>query len=422
MNQEPIPVAIVYDFDGTLAPGNMQEASFIPDIGMSRKDFWDHVNKCTQEESADMILMYMHCMLERAEAEKVRVHREDFVKQGKAVKLFPGVQGWFERINAYGKTLGIALQHYIVSSGNTEIIEGTSIASQVDRVYASKFLFNHNDVACWPARAVNYITKTEYLIRINKGAHDLSDLTEIDCFVAQDFQPVPYANMVYIGDGSTDIPCFQKVKAEGGFSIAVFEGMDKKARRLRQAGHVQGIAPADYTEGKPLDHLVQAIIQHVSARDQFKTASDELFQLLESTPQACASKRSVSIPTDIVSQTQKHIKRDQVSATISAAHLIIRLSQSLAPYKEVFDHMAGIVEPYVKTGDQIAQLLEPSSQAVDQTMKALKPYSDFLNQINQMPNQEIVLDLDSLQPSPLPEETLSSSESEEEDNSNEPLA
>ena len=333
MNQDPIPMAIVYDFDGTLAPGNMQEASFIPNIGMSRKDFWDHVNERTQEESADIILMYMHCMLERAEAEKVRVHREDFVKQGKTVKLFPGVQRWFERINAYGKTHGIALQHYIVSSGNTEIIEGTSIASQVDRIYASKFLFNHNGVACWPARAVNYITKTEYLIRINKGAHDLSDPTEIDCFIAQDYQPVPFANMVYIGDGSTDIPCFQKIKAEGGFPIAVFEGMDKKARLLRQAGHVQGIAPADYTEGKPLDRFVQGVIQHVSARDQFYTASDELYRLLASTPQVYASDQSVSTPADNVAQTQDPIRRDQVPAAMSVAHLTRHTSQSLAPYK-----------------------------------------------------------------------------------------
>ena len=414
INQDLIPMAIVYDFDGTLAPGNMQEASFIPNIGMSRTGFWDLVKKRTEDECADMILMYMRCMLEEATANKVRVRREDFVEQGKTVKLFPGVQEWFERINTFGKGQGVAIQHYIVSSGNTEIIEGTLITSKFDRIYASKFLFDHNGVACWPARAVNYITKTEYLIRINKGAHDLSDLTEIDSFVTKDYQPVPFANIIYIGDGATDIPCFQKVTAEGGYSIAVFDGLGERAKLLHQAGHVHGLAPADYTKGKPLDSLVQAIIQNVSARVQFETARDELLHLLASTQQVCEYNQPVSSPTNNVSQNQEHIRRDQVSAAISATHILRQTTLNMAPYMKAVDHLSEIAEPYVKAVNQMTRLLEPHAHAFDQALKVLNPNVNLLN--------SKVLELGSLKLSPLPQKTLYSWEPEKEEIGGDKLA
>ena len=197
MPPELTPMAIVYDFDGTLAPGNMQEHAFIPDIGMEAADFWDEVEQLTRKNQADGILMYMYVMLEKAHAKGVPVRREDFRKRGERVKLFDGVGEWFGRISAYGSAKGVDIEHYLISSGNMEIIEGSPIAHEFKEIYASKFMFDENGVARWPALAINFTTKTQFLFRINKGAHDLSDDSRINQFVPKGDRPVPFENMVY---------------------------------------------------------------------------------------------------------------------------------------------------------------------------------------------------------------------------------
>ena len=264
-------MALVYDFDGTLAPGNLQENSFIPDVGMKPDTFWDEVNRLAKTQQADRILMYMYLMLDKAKAAKVSVHPEDFGKRGAEINFFNGVEEWFDRIGDYGKTRSVNVEHYIVSSGNAEIIEGTSIASKFKKTYGSKFMFDENGVACWPAVAVNFTTKTQFLFRINKGAHDLSDDREINQFVKMKERPVPFENMAYIGDGETDIPCFRLIKDLVGLSIAVFRPHTKNARekaiRFIQEGRVHCSAPADYAEGKELDRIVQQQIDLVAARE-----------------------------------------------------------------------------------------------------------------------------------------------------------
>ena len=264
------PMAIIYDFDGTLAPGNLQEGSFIPDIGMEAHDFWEEVNHLAKDLQADPILMYMHLMLKKASGASIPVRLKDFKERGEAVNFFDGVNGWFDRINEYGKNKGINIEHYIVSSGNAEIIEGTPIASKFKKIYASRFMFDENDVASWPALAINFTTKTQFLFRINKGAHDLSDNHEINQFVEMKNRPVPFENMVYVGDGSTDVPCFRLVKDLGGLSIVVFKPRTKNARdhanQFIQEGRVHCSAPADYTEGKELDKVVRAQIGLVASR------------------------------------------------------------------------------------------------------------------------------------------------------------
>src|SRR5690606_30815328 len=171
MARKHIEMAIAYDFDGTLADGNMQEHQFLPDIGMKPKDFWAEVKRLTKEHQADEVLVYMNLMLRKAAG--VPVRRDDFKARGKAIQLFEGVEEWFDRITGYGRAQGVRIQHYLVSSGNAEIFAGTPIASKFAQVYASKFMFDQNGVAAWPALAVNYTTKTQYLFRINKGAFDL---------------------------------------------------------------------------------------------------------------------------------------------------------------------------------------------------------------------------------------------------------
>ncbi|MAK82396.1 HAD family hydrolase [Phenylobacterium sp.] len=270
MAKKLIPMAIAYDFDGTLADGNMQEHQFLPDIGMKPKAFWEEVKRLTKEHQADEVLVYMNLMLRRADAAGVPVRRGDFKARGQAITLFEGVEGWFDRITAYGRAKGVRIEHVLVSSGNAEIFAGTPIASKFSQVYASKFMFDQNGVAAWPALAVNYTTKTQYLFRINKGAHDLSDNTKVNQFVEKKDRPVPFENMVFIGDGSTDIPCFRTVKEQGGLSIAVFKpntkGAKSKADKYISDGRVHCALPANYSADGELDRVIKAAIDAVSAR------------------------------------------------------------------------------------------------------------------------------------------------------------
>ena len=264
-------LALVYDFDGTLAPGNLQENSFIPDIGMKASDFWAEVDQLAKTHEADRILMYMYLMLEKARATRKPVHPHDFRNRGATIDFFEGVETWFDRVDQYGKDSGVFVEHYIVSSGNSEIIEGTRIAPKFKKIYASKFLYDENDVACWPALAINFTTKTQFIFRINKGAHDVSDDRDINRFVEQKDRPVPFENMIYIGDGETDVPCFRLIKDLGGLSVAVFKPRSRiareKAGRFVDEGRVQCIAAADYTEGRGLDNIVKGQIDLVSARE-----------------------------------------------------------------------------------------------------------------------------------------------------------
>jgi phosphoserine phosphatase len=264
-----IPMAISYDFDGTLAPGNMQEYDFIPAINMLTKHFWMSVTDLAKRHEMDPILAYMYAMLEEARKAKVAVRKTDFKSFGANIELFPGVKDWFKRINIYAKSKGVRLEHFIISSGIREMVEGTPIYKEFKKVYASGFMFDHNGVACWPALAVNYTTKTQYLFRINKGSLDVHDNTIINKYVPKDQRPVPFEHMIFVGDGETDIPCMRLVKDQGGHSIAVYNpgkhGAKKKAVDLIKEGRATLAATADYQEGGAIDLAVKAIIDKVEA-------------------------------------------------------------------------------------------------------------------------------------------------------------
>lgn len=274
MPKKLIPMAIAYDFDGTLAPGNMQEYDFIPALNMVSKAFWSSVNTLAQQHEMDQILAYMHMMLEEARKARVAVRKSDFKQFGANITLFPGVAEWFKRINAYAKGRGVRLEHFIISSGIREMVEGTPIYKEFEKVYASGFMFDHNGVACWPALAVNYTTKTQYLFRINKGSLDVHDNSVINKFVPKDQRPVPFENMIFIGDGETDIPCMRLVKDQGGHSIAVYNGSKRGARKhadqLVDDGRATLGAPADYQEGGVIDRAVKAIIDKIEAAARIK--------------------------------------------------------------------------------------------------------------------------------------------------------
>lgn len=265
-------MAIAYDFDGTLAPGNMQEYDFIPKLCMKSKGFWDAVSSHAREQNADQILAYMYQMLKKAESAEVRVTRDDFRMYGAEIQLFPGVIEWFQRINEYGRAKSIRVEHYIISSGLREMVEGTSIAKEFRAIYASGFMYDHHGVARWPALAINYTTKTQYLFRINKGSLEVYDNSVINRYVPPEERPVPFEHMIFIGDGETDIPCMRLVKEQGGHSISVYNanknGAKKAAEQLLNDKRVSLIAPADYREGKTIDQAVKAMIDKVEARSK----------------------------------------------------------------------------------------------------------------------------------------------------------
>lgn len=275
MKRKKPVIAIAYDFDGTLAPGNMQEHQFLPDIGMRPKEFWSEVQDMAKTHQADEVLVYMNLMLKKASTCDAPVRREDFKRRGKSIKLFDGVIDWFPRINAYAKSRGVELKHYLVSSGNEEIFAGTPIANQFEAVFASKYIFDANGVAQWPALAINYTTKTQYLFRINKGVTDISDNAAVNKFIPKAKRAVPFENIVFIGDGATDIPCFRLVKEQGGLSVAVYTPNKPKAKtnakQYLSDGRVHSVVPAIYKDGSALDKIIKARISEIAARSALES-------------------------------------------------------------------------------------------------------------------------------------------------------
>jgi len=260
-----MPVAaIMYDFDKTLCTRDMQEYSFIPGLGISADVFWAEAGKLAGK-GMDPILAYMYLMLKKARDADIPIRRENFVSLGHDIGFFPGIDEWFDRIDQYGRECGVAVQHFIISSGLKEIIEGSRIRDKFTKIYACEFHYDANGVADWPLISVNYTTKTQFLFRINKGVLDGTDSDALNRYVPEEDRPVPFRNMIYIGDGLTDVPCMKLVKANGGHSIAVYgKNNRKKVEELLVDRRVDFLAPADYGPGKDLDVLVKRIIDRMS--------------------------------------------------------------------------------------------------------------------------------------------------------------
>lgn len=265
-----IKVAIAYDFDGTLAKGNIQENSYLPDIGIEKAVFWKEVGAFAKKHEMDEILAYMRLLLMKADESGVKYSRKEIAKHGKSVKYFTGVKSFFGIINTYAKKKNIILEHYIISSGTKEMIEKTSIAKEFKQIYASSFQYDQNDIPVWPAIAVNYTTKTQFLFRINKGIENTWDNKEINKFTSRKQRYIPFENIIYIGDGDTDIPAMRVVKANGGNSIAVYpltnEKNKRKAHKLLKEERADYCVPADYRKGKKLMKVLELIVSQISLR------------------------------------------------------------------------------------------------------------------------------------------------------------
>ena len=264
-------VAICYDFDKTLSPDDMQAQGFIQSVDYEVSEFWQESNGLAEQNDMDQNLAYMFKMMETAEGH-VLFTKDTLLKYGAQVRLFPGVEDWFRRIRDYGEAHGVIVEHYIISSGLKEMIEGTAIASEFEKIYASTFFYNDKGVPKWPAQVVNYTNKTQFLFRIEKGVLDINDLGVNDSFPPEDIR-VPFRNMIYIGDSDTDIPCMKLVNTYGGHSIGVYnaETLDKtKVYKMMREGRIRYYAPADYSEGTQLDELVKAIIDRTATNERLE--------------------------------------------------------------------------------------------------------------------------------------------------------
>lgn len=263
-NKEDKPViAICYDFDKTLSPDDMQAQGYIQSVGYEVESFWNETNKFAQENEMDSNLSYMYKMVQEAEGNLV-LTKQALADYGAKVALFPGVDTWFERIGKYAEEHGVIVEHYIISSGLKEMIEGTKIAKDgaFEKIYASSFYYNERGVAKWPAQVINYTNKTQFLFRISKGVLDINDPGVNDSFKPEEIR-IPFRNMVYIGDSDTDIPCMKLINSYGGHSVGVYDPIKQnkeKVYNMMHANRIRYFTPADYREGSELEKLLYAII------------------------------------------------------------------------------------------------------------------------------------------------------------------
>ena len=273
MRRKPI-VALIYDFDGTLSPGNMQEFGFIQAIGSTPDEFWKMSDGIAVGQDASNILAYMKLMFDKARESGIRLTRNDFRRYGMDIKLDDGVREWFRNVNEYGTARGVKIEHYINSSGLKEIIEGSPIAKEFKHIFAGSFIYDEKGEAEWPGIAVDYTAKTQFLFKIQKGIFSSRDAKQVNESMADENKRIPFTNMIYFGDGDTDVPSMKIVGMFGGHSIAVFDptrpNKREVARKLLRQGRVGYITPANYTKDSRTFRLVCAIIDKIKADADLK--------------------------------------------------------------------------------------------------------------------------------------------------------
>ncbi len=265
-----VKVVFVYDFDKTLSPRNMQEFSFQDLIKSNKDDWWADVNVFAKKHNMDGALAMMFKLITVTRKKGIHLTRDDIVNLGKDIEFYPGVETFFKRISDYARTLGLDLKHYIISSGLKEIIEGTQIAHNFHRIFASQFAYDEEGIPFWPSQAVNYTTKTQYIYRIRKNAlDDLYNPSSVNEYIECKDDLVPYQNFVYFGDGETDIPCMRTVSKKGGTSICVYAPNDEKSyhecRKLYLERRSDFLACADYAEGSELDLICKNILNKIAS-------------------------------------------------------------------------------------------------------------------------------------------------------------
>ena len=261
-------VALIYDFDKTLSPRDMQEYTVLPDINIQPRDFWDACADFTQKNQMDGVLTYLYLMQHMAR-DSMRLTRDALREMGKKVEFFPGVEDWFARIRAIGDSLDVDVEHYIISSGQAEIIEGSRIGHEFKAIFAASFYYDESGLPVWPCSAVNYTAKTQYLFRINKGILDVTNDRDLNAFTPEYKRRIPFSNMIYIADGLTDVPCMKMTKQKGGFAIAVHPpGKTETADDLLLQGRADFSVETDYTAGSDMEKIVTLLMKRIRAANE----------------------------------------------------------------------------------------------------------------------------------------------------------
>ena len=274
--KKPI-MAIMYDFDKTLSTTDMQNYAFIPALGMTPDEFWGATGEFSKKTGCERILSYMWMMIKLSKEKGIQCTQKWLNSLGKEVQYYPGVETWFKRINEYGKSKGVRVEHYLVSSGTKEIVDGTSIAKEFKKIYGCEFYYDpETKLPIWPKFAINYTQKTQYFFRISKGITNKTDDSVNNKTVSR---RIPYENMVYLGDGMTDVPCMVLVKQNNGNAIAIYNKKEQgNVSSLLRGGRVNFACLADYSENSDLDKTMKLIIDKISINHTLKCKEEELLK------------------------------------------------------------------------------------------------------------------------------------------------
>lgn len=267
-------VAIIYDFDNTLSTKDMQEFTFIPSLGITADEFWAQCDKTSHEYSMDHILAYMYLMAKMSKQSGVPLSADKLREMGKGVEFFDGVKEWFARINNFGASLGLEVRHYIISCGLKAMIEGCDIAHEFYNIFACDYVYDQNGEPAWPSVAINYTSKTQFLYRINKGVEDVGEHKRLNMYMPKNQRVVPFCNMIYVGDGLTDVPSMKLARQRGGYAIGVYRNPED-ASYLVDEERVDFYVKSDYTENSQMDEAMKAILQKICAQTRFWQLSEK---------------------------------------------------------------------------------------------------------------------------------------------------
>lgn len=371
IREKEIVLAICYDFDKTLSPDDMQAQGFIQSLGQEVERFWNESNKLASDNEMDQNLAWMYKMTKESRGRHI-FNKKMLVDYGADVKLYPGVDTWFDRINTYGQEQGIKVEHYIISSGLKEMIEGTEIAKYFKKIYASSFYYDEVGVAVWPAQCINYTNKTQFLFRIKKGALEIND-TKVNDFLSEDQCRVPFRNMVYIGDSDTDVPCMKLVSINGGYSIGV-HGIESKNKvyKMIEENRIKYFTEADYTEDSELEKLLKYIIDRTAANEVLERKSVECVKEMLNDRQ---NKDEKTIrKEDLIDQLRE-------SPSFAKTHELIQQMSILGAWDE--DQMERILE-IAYSNSQVKYILQDSDIKQFYNMICLRMDSPLSKEIKKL--------------------------------------
>ena len=264
-------IGIIYDYDQTLSPNYMQDEVLFPHFGINAAQFWKKSRELVDDEGYDGELAYLKSMLDYLAMD--RPTNAELRTLGANLKFYKGLPEMFEEmdgmLNDQHRMYGIKIEHYIVSSGLKALLDGSKLAPYVKRIFGCEFGEDKDGRITFPKRVISHTTKTQYIFRINKGMLEPTD--DVNDHMAPELRPIPFHNMIYVGDGPTDVPCFTLMKKYGGHALAVYNPDDENRSSFRKcyqlsahADRLKHIAPADYRAGGHLRLLLEEMALEIA--------------------------------------------------------------------------------------------------------------------------------------------------------------